>query len=144
MWYYNSRVVNDISDFPENTIGFVYKITNKLNKRIYIGRKILYSTRRVVIGKKEKQLLKTRRIYKTIKKESDWKTYTGSSLDLNNDIKKLGISNFSFEIIELACSKKLLSYLETKNQFLYHVLETNAYNGNILGKWFNKDTSCNE
>jgi hypothetical protein len=46
--------------------------------------------------------------------ESDWKTYTGSSPILNEDITKLGKENFVFEIICFQPSKLLLAYWETK------------------------------
>ena len=63
---------NDIGDF----FGFVYRITNKVNGRIYIGRKYFYAFR-TPKGKKRKQ-----------KQESDWKKYYGSCPELKEDIKK--------------------------------------------------------
>lgn len=141
MWTYKNKKIESLEDVPKETIGFVYKITNLTNNRFYIGKKIMYTTRRVKISKKEKALTKTRKIFKVVVKESDWKTYTGSSVELNNDIAKLGLNNFKFEILELACNKKYMTYSEAAYQFQHHVLENNSYNYNILGKLFPKDTN---
>ena len=42
-----------ISDFPDNTHGFVYRIVHKPTGKMYIGRKILLNTSKVKLGKKE-------------------------------------------------------------------------------------------
>ena len=63
-------------------------------------------------------------------KESDWKTYTSSSESLNNDIIKLGIKCFKFEILKLCNSKWELAYEEAKEQINREVLlKTDYYNG---------------
>ena len=36
---------------------------------------------------------------KLVTKESDWKTYTGSCNQLNEDIEKIGKQDFKFEIL---------------------------------------------
>ncbi len=64
------------SDSIGDNFGFVYKITNLLNGRSYIGRKYFWSFR-TPPGKKRKQ-----------KQESDWKRYYGSCPELKEDIKK--------------------------------------------------------
>jgi len=61
-------------------------------------------------------------------------------VELNNDIKRLGLDKFKFEILEYACNKKYMTYCEVKYQFKHTVLENDSYNGNILGKLFNSDT----
>ena len=73
--------------------------------------------------------------------ESDWLTYTGSSKELNDDIKLLGKDKFSFEILMFCTSKKSLSYNEVKYQILYKCLEeqNNTYNRNIAGRYFPGD-----
>jgi len=76
--------------------GFVYIITNTLSGKRYIGCK------QFKFKKKNKII------------DSDWKTYTGSSNDLNADIKKYGKQNFDFRIVSLHSCKTLLSYYETK------------------------------
>jgi len=109
---YNGNTLQYLSDIPEGAVGFVYKITNELDGRIYIGKKQFYSNTRVKIGVKEKKLTKTRKIYKTIIKESNWKEYNSSCEELKKDINDLGISNFSKVIIEICYSKADLNYKE--------------------------------
>jgi hypothetical protein len=46
--------------------------------------------------------------------ETDWKTYTSSSNELNEHIRILGKGNFKFEILRWCDSKWELSYHETK------------------------------
>lgn len=139
-WKYNGVLVTEVTDMPENAIGFVYRITTADGKK-YIGKKSLYSIRKRKFGKKESKLITDRRLkhYEMVKKESDWRTYTGSNKELNEDIKN-GIE-FVLEILEYAFGKKQLSYLETKQLFVNGVLETEDeyYNSNINGTYFRKD-----
>ena len=78
---------------------------------------------------------------RTIVKESDWKTYYGSSNILKEELKQHGKDKFKREIIKLCTNKKELTYWETKLQFSYGVLEKpdEYYNDNILGKFFTRD-----
>jgi len=39
----NTKFYKSIDDFPEGTVGFVYRITNKNTNESYIGKKILMS-----------------------------------------------------------------------------------------------------
>ena len=41
-WLYNEVAIEDISQFPENTYGFVYKVTHTPTGKSYIGKKVLY------------------------------------------------------------------------------------------------------
>ena len=72
------------------------------------------------------------------KAESTWKTYTGSSKELNEDIEKYGKDKFTFTILEWGNSKFELGYKEIKRQILADVLlKEDYYNGIIncrLGK----------
>ena len=103
-WIYLERPFtgDDVRDF----FGFVYLITNKSNKRQYIGRKYFWSFR-TPVGKKRK-----------VKIESDWKKYYGSCPELKDDIKKYGKENFSREILSLHKTKGTCNYEETKQLFL--------------------------
>ena len=121
---------NDIGDF----FGFVYRITNKVNGRIYIGRKYFYAFR-TPKGKKRKQ-----------KQESDWKKYYGSCPELKEDIKLYGKEQFKREIISLHNSKGQCNYEETRQLFFNNVLTEATkdgtpafYNSNILGRYMRKD-----
>ena len=122
------------SDSIGDNFGFVYKITNLLNNRSYIGRKYFWSFR-TPPGKKRK-----------VKQESDWKKYYGSCPELKEDIKKYGKEIFSREIISLHRTKGLCNYEETKQLFLNNVLsealdngDPAYYNSNILGRYMRKD-----
>jgi hypothetical protein len=112
-------------DMPENPYGFVYEITNTINNKSYIGKKQMVRKikRKPLKGKKRKRIDYI---------ESDWKTYTGSSDVLNNDIENLGKDKFKFNILLFCSSKFELSYYEAKMQFEKDVLlNENYYNGII-------------
>ena len=116
---------------PEDCVGFVYLITNNSTGRQYIGKKLAKFSRttyRVVKlknGKKKRKKIKG-------KIESDWQTYSGSNIELNQDIERLGAGNFTREILYYCRSKAECSYIEAREQFQRKVLETNDYyNGQI-------------
>ena len=65
-------------------------------------------------------------------KESDWRTYWGSSDHLNEDVEQLGPENFTREILYYCTSRGELSYLEAKEQFDREVLKTDEYYNGII------------
>ena len=111
---------------PTSHFGFVYTITNIKTSKSYIGCKQYFYTR------------------KKKKVESNWKTYTGSSKHLNEDIKKHGKRNFKFEIIGEYKNKRSLKYYECYYQMINHVLtkklegsdEAAYYNNYVGGKFY--------
>ena len=133
-WVIDSELLIESID-PIDFFGFVYKITRLDTGRTYIGRKQLVFTRRIkVSGRKNR---------KHIKKESDWKTYTGSCKELNQEISTLGKDKFEFKILKFCKTKRELGYLETKIQFENDVLTSRFdnglrkyYNSNIMNRWF--------
>ena len=138
-WTYQGNMITEMSDMPENTWGIVYMITAENGKK-YIGRKQIYSVRKRKFGKKESALItdKRKKLYEMVKKESDWKLYTGSNKELNDDIKSGTL--YKKEILHYCRDKKQLAYLETKELFVREVLEHNEfYNSNISGKFYHKD-----
>jgi len=145
MWLYNKKEMESLSDFPDNTHGFVYRIIHKPTDKMYIGRKILQNTTKVKLGKKELKELQgvvgRRPSYKMAVKESNWKTYWGSNKFLKELYKIEPKENFEREILICAPTKKLLTYYELKYQILYEVLEKpdEFFNDNILGKFFTRD-----
>ena len=143
-WLYNEVAIEDISQFPENTYGFVYKVTHTPTGKSYIGKKVLYFNKKTKLGKKEiaTQTGPGRKpTTKIVTKESDWETYYGSNKEVMQLIKDGKQDLFTRTIIKLAPNKKLLTYYETQALFTYKVLEhpESFYNDNILGKFFTKD-----
>ena len=127
-WLYENT---QIKVLPEECIGFVYLITNNLSGRKYIGKKLAkfskttYRTVKLKNGKKKRKKIKG-------KIESDWQTYFGSNIELNQDIDRLGAGNFTREILYYCRSKAECSYIEAREQFQRKVLESNDYyNGQI-------------
>jgi hypothetical protein len=85
-WTYKQHEIEDITQFPENTFGFVYMTTHKPTGKSYIGKKVLFHNQKKKLGKKELAALTSvvgrRPSYKLVVKESDWKTYYGSQTDI--------------------------------------------------------------
>ena len=71
-WTYNGKCITEISDMPEGTIGFIYKITNGETGQYYIGKKSLYSHRTLPPLKGYKRKRK-------VVKESKWIDYRSSN-----------------------------------------------------------------
>ena len=144
-WTHNGEEITEISHFPKNTFGFVYKIEHIPSGKSYIGKKVLIHNRKVKVTKKDLKMyegVKGRKpTHKRVSKESDWKTYYGSNKNLTELVTKEPIKDFKRSIIKLAPNKKLLTYYETQYQFMYQVLERPDmfFNDNILGKFFTKD-----
>ena len=115
-------VLEENADLP---YGFIYKITNLTNDKKYIGKKQCQSIRKrpPLKGKKNKRHEKI---------ETDWKTYTSSSSELNKDLEQLGKDNFKFEILRWCDSKWELSYYEARLQFKEEVLLRNDYYNGII------------
>ena len=121
-WIYNGKVIDTL---PENCEAFVYLITNNTNDKKYVGKKLakFKTTKPPLKGKKNK-----RRGYK----ESDWKTYWGSSDNLKEDVDALGEDKFTREILHFCSSRGISSYLEAKEQFDREVLLTDDYYNGII------------
>ena len=121
-WTYKGE---EITEIPDEYEGFVYLITNLTNNQKYIGKKLakFKTTKPPLKGKKNK-----RRGYK----ESDWKTYWGSSDRLNADVAALGEDKFTREILYLCKGRGEMSYIEAREQFDRRVLETDDYYNGII------------
>jgi len=143
-WLYNGEEIKDISQFPEGTFGFVYKVTHHPTGKKYIGKKVLYHNQKRKLTKLDLEVFvgKGRKpTHKVIQKESDWKTYYGSQKDIKQLISEGKQTYFTREILQLVSDKKLLTYFETKYLFINSVLEYPDvfFNDNILGKFYRKD-----
>ena len=108
---------------PDTTkTGFVYSITRKSDGKIYIGQKIYWNTRR----KKVRCKTNTNRKTQVQKSESNWRVYTGSSVELNKDIETLGKDAFVFTILSNVTGKGKLNQEEAFAQ-LKHCLINYAF-----------------
>lgn len=117
-WQLNEDI-SVTSDF----FGFIYEITNTVNGKKYIGKKQCHSRlkRKPLKGKKRNRIDYI---------DSDWREYTSSSNELNNDIKEFGKDKFIFKIIKICNSKWALAYYEIKEQIDKDVLlRDDYYNG---------------
>ena len=121
----------EITDLPEDCIGFVYLITNNITQKKYIGKKLAKFSKTTYKVVKLKNGTKKRKKIKS-KINSDWQEYFGSNIELNEDVKLLGAENFTREILYYCKSKAECSYIEAREQFKRKVLESDDYyNGHI-------------
>ena len=127
-WLFESQ---QITELPEECVGFVYLITNNITGRKYIGKKLAkfskttYKTVKLKNGKKKRKKIRS-------KIDSDWQLYYGSSPELSKDVELLGPENFTREILYYCRSKSECSYIEAREQFARRVLESDDYyNGHI-------------
>lgn len=128
MWIYNN---NEVTELPEDCVGFVYEITNLTNNRKYIGKKLAKFSRTSIKTVTLKNGTKKKKKVRS-KIDSDWMEYYGSSIELNKDVESLGKDNFTREILFFCKSKAECSYIEAREQFTRKVMETtDYYNGQI-------------
>lgn len=123
MWLYNNKefTSDDIGDY----IGFVYVITNLLDDKKYVGKKLFQSKRKLPPLKG-----KARRRTKIV--ESDWQDYYGSSEEVKELVEIHKGNNFKREILHLCNNKGEMSYLEAKEQFDREVLLKEEYYNGII------------
>jgi len=105
--------------------GFIYEITNTVSNKKYIGKKQCHSRlkRKPLKGKKRNRIDYV---------DSDWREYTSSSNELNEDIIKYGKDKFIFKIIRICNSKWALAYFEIKEQIDKDVLMREDYYNGII------------
>jgi len=127
-WHFQG---SPIETLPEDCVGFVYLITNKISNKKYIGKKLAKfskTTQRTVKlknGTKKKKKIRS-------KVDSDWRDYYGSSPELKADVDALGSENFTREILYYCNSKAECSYVEAREQFTRCVLESDDYYNGII------------
>jgi len=119
-WTTNEAFNNNILPY-----GFIYRITNVVSGKVYFGKKQIKSVKKL-------KPLKGRKNKRHFDVETDWKTYTSSSNDVNEDIVKLGKNKFKFEILKFCDSKFELAYYEAKIQFDHDVLLKEGYYNGII------------
>ena len=133
-------LINDPNFNINEYVGYIYVTSHMPTGRQYIGKKNFFHTTNKKLGKKELLEIPITRgkrpTKKQVVKESDWKTYYGSS----TEIKSLPKEEMLRHVLKLCKTSKQLTYWETKYLFQYNVLEDDRYiNDNILGKFYRKD-----
>ena len=126
-WTYNNKPFD--SDMIEDYIGFVYEVYDTEAKMKYIGKKKFWSkvTKPPLKGKKNKR---------RSLKESDWKSYYGSSEEVKSLVENTGEWRFKRKILRLCKSLGEMSYYEMKEQLDNDVLlkPKKYYNAFVGGK----------
>lgn len=103
-WFYKGLPFEEPSD---EHYGFVYKITNQVTQKAYIGKKLFWFKKTKILKGKKKRYLAP----------SDWKSYFGSSVSVQKDLDALGKDVFRREILMLCRNKGECTYYEAKAQF---------------------------
>lgn len=125
MWHYRDSLFEPTELDPKKIYGFVYLITNLVNGRKYVGKKLFFFKGFKTVKKKKKRILV----------ESDWKTYYGSSNALQKDLDNLGKGNFHRDILHLCTSKSECTYLEMMEQVERKaILSDEYYNDQIRAR----------
>ena len=122
MWIYNDEIFDTT---PEEYQGFVYRITDLTNNKKYIGKKFFWKPKTLPITKTRKRRVKTRT-------ESDWRTYYGSSKEVQQLVENNGKENYKREILKLCLTKGECSYFEAKYQFEYDLLLSDEYYNELI------------
>lgn len=123
MWLYND---NQFDETPEEYQGFVYLITELETNKKYIGKKFFWKPKTLPKTKTRKRRVKTR-------VESDWRSYYGSSKEVQELVEDKGSDSFKREILRLCRTKGECSYFEAKYQFENDVLLRDDFYNEFIG-----------
>ncbi len=123
-WQYLNSVYDPDEETLKSFVGFVYLLTNESTGKMYVGKKLFWSTRRLPPLKGKK--LRRKKVV-----QSDWKTYHGSSGDVQALVEDGQV--FTREILHLCESRGMCSYLEAKEQFDRDVLMSDEYYNEFIG-----------
>jgi len=126
MWFYNDKEFNPAEYDVDNLAGFVYLITDLKNNKKYVGKKNLWSVRRLPPLKGQKRR-------RTKKLESDWQNYFGSNEEVKMLVENEGRDRFKREILRLCKSKGEMTYFEMKEQIDREVLFRDDYYNEFIG-----------
>ena len=136
MWYYKNLPYDPIEDELSEYVGFIYIITERDTGKKYVGKKFFWSTRKL-------SPLKGQKRKRTVKKQSDWKEYYGSSEQLKVLVEAKGGDAYHREILRLCKTKGECSYYEAKEQFDRDVLLREDYYNEFIGcKIHSKHLKC--
>ncbi len=126
MWFYNDKEFNPAEYDVDNLAGFVYLITDLKNNKKYVGKKNLWSVRKLPSLKGQKRR-------RTKKLESDWQNYFGSNEEVKMLVENEGRDRFKREILRLCKSKGEMTYFEMKEQIDREVLFRDDYYNEFIG-----------
>jgi hypothetical protein len=98
----------------QSAFGFVYVIKENPTGMMYIGKKLFRGTGKINKGR-----------------QSNWRSYTSSSRDLNRIITESGKDNFRFYVLEQYYTRGGLSWAETWSQCNVEVPSNNHI-------WYNR------
>lgn len=113
------------------SFGFIYQITSLETKKMYIGSKQFYLWDGPQGGYKCTDPRDPRWNRKAWR-ESDWRTYTGSSRKLSEEMARNGVHAYKYEVLQLCSDKLELHMAEIQHQLDRNVLEATDSNGNYL------------
>jgi len=136
MWYLNTNLKYGLDAFTvpfepsqeqlEEYYGFVYVIIEKSTGKKYIGKKFIWN-------QKILPQTKTRKRRQRTLVESDWRSYFGSSKEVQSLVEQNGENNYTRIILKLCKSKGECSYYEAKYQFEYDVLLRDDFYNEFIG-----------
>ena len=110
-------------------LKIILRLDLSIKSRENLTGNFIYGQKKIIKVEKRPPLKGKVRKRKMVK-QSDWKTYCGSSNELKADIESLGEKEFTFEILEFCENKWMMSYEELRLQMLNNVLlRTDSYNG---------------
>jgi hypothetical protein len=126
LWLFEDKEFDPADSRIEDLAGFVYCITDLNNGKKYVGKKTLWSIRRLkpLKGKTRKRVKKA---------QSDWMKYYGSNEEVKLLVENDGGERFKREIIRLCKTKGLMNYYEAKEQFDREVLFSDEYYNEFIG-----------
>ena len=111
-WYIYNTPTEITSEQTVGYFGFVYLITHIKTGQKYVGKKFFTKSKtKQVKGKKKK-----------IRVASDWETYWGSNIKLQEDVKLNGEEEYTREVLHLCKNRSECSYWETYEIFNRHAL----------------------
>lgn len=127
--------IGDVPD-PEQYFGFIYIITDLDERVAYVGKKQYFMARRVKGCKSKVTDRQATRWKSCCWKGSDWKSYKGSSKNLQAHIATHPNHNYEFRIIRQCRSKGTLHYAEVEALVALGTLWRRDKNGDA--KFFNR------
>ena len=109
-WIYKGQ---EFIEVPKGIEGFVYLLTDTITGKKYIGKKSFWSVSTVVVNGRKKNT----------KRESEWKKYYSSNLEIIALTKGGNGARFTREILHLCKTKGTATYLEAKEIFVRGAFE---------------------